>query len=121
MLAGPGTEAHVSEEPTPNAGLTVGGVVTVLPRLNGASRAHEMMLTMRRVDAGEGARIGLVADVVDGDALIGRAIETAEQIAALAPWGVRLTKQGMWSAMEIPSERIAVEFVDRSPHRNRLA
>jgi hypothetical protein len=26
---------------------------------------------------------------------------------------VRLTKQGMWSALEIPSERAAVEYEDR--------
>src|SRR5437764_529932 len=31
----------------------------------------------------------------------------------LAPWGVRLTKQGMWTALEIPSERTAVEYEDR--------
>ena len=35
------------------------------------------------------------------------------QIAALAPWGVRLTKRGMWSALEIPSEHAAVEYEDR--------
>jgi enoyl-CoA hydratase len=37
----------------------------------------------------------------------------AEQIAALSPWGVRLTKRGIWSALEIPSEQAAVEYEDR--------
>ena len=41
------------------------------------------------------------------------ALEGAEQIAALAPWGVRLTKQGMWTALEIPSEQAAIEYEDR--------
>ena len=42
-----------------------------------------------------------------------RALEAATQIASLAPWGVRLTKRGMWAALEIPSEQAAVEFEDR--------
>ena len=42
-----------------------------------------------------------------------RALEAAGQIAGLAPWGVRLTKQGMWTALEIPSEQAAVEYEDR--------
>jgi enoyl-CoA hydratase len=85
----------------------------LLPRLIGASRSHELMLTGRRFDAGEALRIGLVADVVEQDALAGRALEAAEQIASLAPWGVQLTKQGMWSALEIPSEQTAAEYEDR--------
>ncbi len=84
----------------------------LLPRLIGASRSHELMLTGRRVDAEEALRIGLVADVVEGG-LIERALEAAAQIATLAPWGVRLTKRGMWSALEIPSEQAAVEYEDR--------
>jgi enoyl-CoA hydratase/carnithine racemase len=89
------------------------GTSWLLPRLIGASRSHELMLTGRRVDAEEALRIGLVADVVDGDALAARALEAATQIAALAPWGVRLTKKGMWAALEIPSQQAAVEYEDR--------
>src|ERR671925_478166 len=40
------------------------GVSWLLPRLVGASRAHEMMLTARKVGAEEAERIGLVAAVV---------------------------------------------------------
>ena len=89
------------------------GTSWLLPRLIGASRSHELMLTGRRVGAEEALRIGLVADVVADGELPARALEAAAQIAALAPWGVRLTKRGMWSALEIPSEQAAVEYEDR--------
>jgi enoyl-CoA hydratase len=89
------------------------GVSWLLPRLIGASRSHELMLTGRRVRADEAERIGLVAEVVDDGQVVPRALEAAEQIAAWAPWGVRLTKQGMWAALEIPSQLTAVEYEDR--------
>jgi enoyl-CoA hydratase len=89
------------------------GTSWLLPRLIGASRAHEMMLTGRRVGAEEAERIGLVAGVVDGDGLMTRALEAAEQIAAWSPWGIRLTKQGMWSALEVAAEQAAIEYEDR--------
>jgi len=89
------------------------GTSWLLPRLIGAARSHELMLTGRRMAAEEALRIGLVADVVQPDALPERALQGAREIAALAPWGVRLTKRGMWSALEIPSEQAAVEYEDR--------
>ena len=89
------------------------GVSWLLPRLIGASRAHELMLTARRVEAEEAERIGLVSEVVDGDRLLDRALEAAGQISAWSPWGIRLTKQGMWSALEVPSEQAAIEYEDR--------
>jgi enoyl-CoA hydratase len=89
------------------------GTSWLLPRLIGASRSHEMMLTGRRVGAEEALAIGLVAEVVPGPELLDRSLEAATQIASLAPWGVRLTKQGIWSALEIGSEQAAIEFEDR--------
>ncbi|MGA2321533.1 MAG: enoyl-CoA hydratase-related protein [Solirubrobacteraceae bacterium] len=89
------------------------GTSWLLPRLIGASRSHELMLTGRRVDAQEALRIGLLTDVVGEGRLLERALQAAEQIAALAPWGVRLTKRGIWAALEIPSEQAAIEYEDR--------
>jgi enoyl-CoA hydratase len=89
------------------------GTSWLLPRLIGASRSHELMLTGRRVAAQEALAMGLVADVVEDGRVLERALQAAAQIASLAPWGVRLTKRGMWSALEIPSEHAAVEYEDR--------
>jgi len=89
------------------------GTSWLLPRLIGASRSHELMLTGRRVDAEEAQRIGLVAEVVGEARLLERTLQAAQQIASLAPWGVRLTKRGIWTALEIPSEQAAIEFEDR--------
>jgi enoyl-CoA hydratase len=89
------------------------GTSWLLPRLIGASRAHELMLTGRRLGAEEALRIGLVAELTDREALLQRALEGARQIASLTPWGVRLTKQGMWSALELPSQQSAIEYEDR--------
>jgi enoyl-CoA hydratase len=85
----------------------------LLPRLIGASRAHELMLTARRVSAEEASRIGLVADVVDDGAVVERALESAREIAQWAPWATRLTKQGMWTALEIASQQAVIEYEDR--------
>src|SRR5437016_2408011 len=60
----------------------------LLPRLIGASRSHELMLTGRRVGAEEALQIGLLADVVARSELPARALQAARQIASLAPWGV---------------------------------
>src|SRR5271167_468711 len=53
------------------------GTSWLLPRLIGASRSHELMLTGRRVSADEALRIGLVADVLDHERLPERALEAA--------------------------------------------
>ena len=64
-----------------------------LIRLIGLSRAQEMLLTARWVEAEEAAQIGLVTRLVpDAEAA---AQETAAQIAALAPQAVAWTKENI--------------------------
>jgi enoyl-CoA hydratase len=60
-----------------------------LPRLIGAGRALEMVLTGAPIDAEEAWRIGLVNRVVPRADLMPRTLELAQRIAAQAPIAVR--------------------------------
>jgi enoyl-CoA hydratase len=90
------------------------GVSWLLPRLIGASRAWELMLTGRIIDAAEADRIGLVLRVVSDDQLGTAALETADLIAANAPWGVRMTKEVMWSQLEVGSLQAGIDLENRT-------
>ena len=90
------------------------GTSWLLPRLIGASRAWELMLTGRIVDAGEADRIGLVLRVVPDEELLEAALETAGHIAANSPWGIRMTKEVMWSQLEIGSLQAGIDLENRT-------
>ncbi|GAC1588149.1 MAG: enoyl-CoA hydratase-related protein [Acidimicrobiales bacterium] len=90
------------------------GTSWLLPRLVGAGRAHELMLTGRIFDATEAAAIGLVLEVVPDDALMDRALEEAELIMCNSPMGVHMTKEVMWSALEIPGQQAAIDLENRT-------
>ena len=90
------------------------GVSWMLPRLIGASRAWELMLTGRIIDAAEADHIGLVTRVVSDDALLDSALETASLIAANSPWGVRMTKEVAWSQLEIGSLQAGIDMENRT-------
>lgn len=89
------------------------GTSWLLPRLIGAARAQELMLTGRVFDAEEAYRLGLVVDLVDDHALADAALAKAQQIMLNAPFGVALTKEGMWSALEIPGMQAAIDLENR--------
>jgi enoyl-CoA hydratase/carnithine racemase len=69
----------------------VGGT-TRLSRVVGPSRAKDMLLTARSLDAAEALQWGLVNRVVPAADLAGATIKLAEQIAANAPLAVGLAK-----------------------------
>ncbi len=90
------------------------GVSWLLPRLIGASRAFELLLTGRLIDASEADRIGLVTRVVDAGEAVASARETAELIVANSPFGVRMTKEVMWSQLEIGSLQAGIDLENRT-------
>jgi enoyl-CoA hydratase len=90
------------------------GVSWLLPRLIGASRAWELMLTGRIIDSTEAERIGLVVRVVPDGAVVESALETARLIAANSPMGVWMTKEVMWSQLEIGSLHAGIDIENRN-------
>jgi enoyl-CoA hydratase/carnithine racemase len=85
-----------------------------LPRLVGASRAAELMLTGRVFDAIEAAAIGLVVEVVDDEALRTTAVAKAREIARNSPLAVWMTKETMWQTVDAPSLRHALDIENRT-------
>jgi len=90
------------------------GVSYLLPRLLGASRAFELMLTGRMIDAPEADRIGLVSKVVPDGKVVDAALETAELIRANSPFGVWMTKEVMWDNLEASSLQAAIDLENRT-------
>ena len=89
------------------------GTSWLLPRLIGAARAHEIMLTGRLFDAEEAVRIGLVTEVLPSDVLLDAAYMKAQEIMLNSPIGVALTKEGMWASLEIPGLQAAIDMENR--------
>jgi enoyl-CoA hydratase len=89
------------------------GTSWLLPRLIGASRAQELMLTGRIFDAEEAHRIGLVVELHEPDVLLDAAYAEADLVMANAPFGVALTKEAMWTALEIPGMQAAIDLENR--------
>jgi enoyl-CoA hydratase len=88
-----------------NNGLTASelGLSYLLPRAIGSSRAFEIMLTGRDIDAEEAERIGLVSRNVPDDQLLQTCFDMAERIAAFSRPGVELTKRTLWSGLDAAS------------------
>jgi len=62
-------------------------------RLVGQARAFEWLCSGRRLTAAEAQQWGVVSEVVEADALVGRAAEVARQLAALPTRAIGMTKR----------------------------
>ncbi|MCE2878619.1 MAG: enoyl-CoA hydratase-related protein [Comamonadaceae bacterium] len=93
-------------------GLSAGecGISYHLPRLIGAGRAFELMLTGRPVDAQEAERIGLVAGITQPENLLSHALACARQILANSPYSTLHTKRVMWSNLDAPGLEAALDL-----------
>jgi enoyl-CoA hydratase/carnithine racemase len=71
-----------------------------LTRLVGKSKAMDLCLTGRQMDAAEAERSGLVSRVVPADKLIEEALGAAQRIARQSPLAVRMNKELVNAALE---------------------
>ena len=88
-----------------NNGLTSAelGLSYLLPRAIGTSRAFEIMLTGRDVDALEAADIGIVSRTVHPDQLLEECYDMAEHIKGHSQLGVEMSKQMLWTGVDAGS------------------
>jgi enoyl-CoA hydratase len=79
------------------------GITYLLPKLIGNSRAFDLILTGRDIDAAEALQMGLVSKVVPDEALEALALSYARQMAAYTKSGLRTTKEVLWHNTEASS------------------
>jgi enoyl-CoA hydratase len=79
------------------------GISYLLPRAIGSSRAFEIMLSGRDVDALEAERIGLVSRTVAPEELLDVCFSLAERIIGFSRVGVETTKRLLWSSLDASS------------------
>jgi len=79
-----------------------GGGSQRLARVIGKQRAMELVLTGRRVDAEEAHRLGFVNEVAGKKDWLDRAVELAQVVASRPPIAIRLGKQAVLAAEEMP-------------------
>jgi enoyl-CoA hydratase len=87
-----------------NIGLGDGGTQR-LPRIVGMGRAMELIITGRVIDAREAERIGLVNEVTPSGGCVERALELAQQIAALPQPAIYTDKEAAQRGWGTPLEQ----------------
>src|SRR5471032_12728 len=88
-------------QPEINLGVAPGiGGTQRLTRFVGKSKAMDMILTARMMDAAEAERAGLVSRIVPADKLIEEAMAAAKKIASLSPLAVMMNKEMVEAAYE---------------------
>src|SRR5215212_6237452 len=76
-----------------------------LPRLIGPTRAKEMILTGRRIDAATALETGLLSKLVPPDELMQEARTLAEEISSNSPFALAHAKAAVDLALETPIEQ----------------
>ncbi|HMG45352.1 MAG TPA: enoyl-CoA hydratase-related protein [Acidimicrobiales bacterium] len=86
----------------------------LLPRLIGAARANDLLLTGRKVGAAEAQELGLVSRVVDDGEVLDEALDMAEAMTRFSPYGLAMTKDALWANLEVASLESAIALEDRN-------
>lgn len=81
-----------------------GGATQRLIRIIGKSKAMEMVLTARHMDAFEAERTGLAAKVVPTDQLLTEALKLGEKIASFSNPAIAMAKETVKASENLPLE-----------------
>jgi enoyl-CoA hydratase len=90
------------------------GITYFLPRLIGAARAFDLILTGRTVDAAESLRMGLVSRVHPDGELADAALALAQEVAEFTSFGLRRTKEVLWHNLDAASAAAAIAMENRN-------
>jgi enoyl-CoA hydratase len=90
------------------------GVSYFLPRIVGATRAAELMLTGRHFSGDEALAFGMLNALAPEGEHVDTAVRLADQIAEHTEYGIWMTKKGLWANVDAPSLRHAVELENRT-------
>lgn len=96
------------------------GISYFLPRLIGASRAFDLIVTGRTIDADTAEHMGLVSRVVDDDALMAEALAIADTVAGYTSFGLRRTKEVMWHNLDATGPAAAIALENRNQELGAL-
>jgi enoyl-CoA hydratase/carnithine racemase len=80
--------------------------------LVGVKKARELLLTGRRIDAAEAARLGFVNEVVPDTKLAERTLQLAEELKAMAPLPMTMYKAKTNSMLRVLLEEEMSQFVE---------
>jgi len=85
-----------------------------LPRLIGAGRAYEFMLTGKFMSAQEAMDLGLASSLVEREQLYDTALELARTMNSKNPMGLRLTKEAINMNLHAAGLEHALQMEDRN-------
>ncbi|HCY84924.1 MAG TPA: enoyl-CoA hydratase [Desulfobacteraceae bacterium] len=85
-----------------------------LPRLIGAGRAYEYLLTGNWMDAQTAMDLGFASRVVDKEEMIPKAIELAQTMCEKNSMGIRMTKEAINISLDCPGLEAALNMEDRN-------
>ncbi|MBU2547080.1 MAG: enoyl-CoA hydratase/isomerase family protein, partial [Proteobacteria bacterium] len=86
----------------------------LLPRLIGAGRAYEFLLTGDFLDAETAFKLGMVSRVLPRERLLDEALELAEKMCRKNPLGLRLTKEAINCNLDAAGLEQALHIEDRN-------
>jgi len=85
-----------------------------LPRLIGAGRAYEYLLTGNWMDSREAMDLGFASRLVERDVLVDTGMELAKIMTKKNPMGIKMTKEAINSNLDCAGLEAALQMEDRN-------